>query len=440
MRASSGVEPTVDLRGEAEPSIGGASLRVLSPEACLRARETAHQAVREWSHERCSSRLRAFPFAEVLVHLRSVGRLGIDPDLRESLVTARALAWPGEVLLSHWFPMALDQDDGDYDSYVGNPVLIAAAASDDALTSEQMVDATLIAASADLVKLESEALTALPSQAQSTRVRSCVRVLAFAQELAPAFALPLCAHDELSELLEQWADMDDVGRAHASYRCALRVSGQVPSVVRDAVDITLLPTTKVHDEQMFIRCIQIFETLYRQVADRIAQSIMALESGETDRASTLLTEATRRVSATRVLYRVLTTMPPKAFSVIRAHTHGRSAVQSRAYRRVEDLSAARPADGPAPQEADAKPPGTTLQEVLLHKERALGVRATAPVREAMRELDSVWRAMKRSHWGVTLKIIGRVPGTGGTSGADYLRDTAERPLFPCLSTSTQQGV
>lgn len=51
----------------------------------------------------------------------------------------------------------------------------------------------------------------------------------------------------------------------------------------------------------------------------------------------------------------------------------------------------------------------------------------------MRALDTSWRAMKRTHWGVTLKIIGKVPGTGGTAGADYLKQTAEIPLFPELT-------
>ncbi|MEE2037671.1 hypothetical protein Q8791_10615 [Nocardiopsis sp. CT-R113] len=328
--------------------------------------------------------------------------------------------------------MALDQEDGDYDSYVGNTVLTAASTSDGVLGSEQMVDATLVAAAADLVLLEAETLTAHPTRAQAVRVRATARVLTLSNELAPGFALPRRELDALSELLDRWDETSDAGRAHTAHRCAMAVVGQVPSVVRDAVNITLLPTTRMHDEQMFVRCIQIFESLYRQVADRIAQSIIALDSGDTARPLALLGEAANRVRATQGLYRVLTTMPPDAFAVIRAHTNGRSAVQSRPYRQVEDLSAPRPSDGQGPGEAH----GMTLQGTLLLREADLGSQPAADIRKVMRELDSAWRAMKRSHWGVTLKTIGRVSGTGGTAGADYLRATAQRALFPLLTTNT----
>ncbi|MFB8765416.1 hypothetical protein [Nocardiopsis alba] len=417
-----------------EAGVGGKSLRALPPTSCHQVLMAARRAVSEWTGDRSSGRLRPFPFTEVLAHLQSVGRSRIDPELRAELMVACSHAWSGSGLLREWLPMALEQDGADYDSYVGNAVLVAASVPEGGTPSEQSVDAILVAATADLVMLEAEALIAHPSAAQSLRLRSSVRVLTLVRELAPGFALPSRLIDEPSVLLDRWARLDDVAAAHASYRCAVTVSGQVPSVVREAIDITLLPTTRVHDEQMFVRCIQIFETLYRQVADRIARSIIALDTGDTGHTVTLLTDAARRVRATRVLYRVLTTMPPDAFAVIRAHTHGRSAVQSRPYRRVENLSAPRLAGDSRPLTSAEDQCGTTLQEALLLREKELGREATTSVRRTMSELDSAWRAMKRSHWGVTLKTIGKVPGTGGTAGADYLRLTAQRPLFPLLST------
>ena len=41
--------------------------------------------------------------------------------------------------------------------------------------------------------------------------------------------------------------------------------------------------------------------------------------------------------------------------------------------------------------------------------------------------------MKRGHWGIALKVIGTVPGTGGTAGASYLKNAAMMSLFPRLS-------
>jgi len=67
----------------------------------------------------------------------------------------------------------------------------------------------------------------------------------------------------------------------------------------------------------------------------------------------------------------------------------------------------------------------------------LSMRKTHPdalvLEEAMRRLDRAWVAMKRGHWGITLKVIGTVPGTGGTAGASYLKNAAMMSLFPRLS-------
>jgi tryptophan 2,3-dioxygenase len=143
-------------------------------------------------------------------------------------------------------------------------------------------------------------------------------------------------------------------------------------------------------------------------------------------------DAGSRVAATPLLYRVLTTMSRPAFAVIRAHTHGRSAVQSRAFRQVERISAVLP---PRPEDdmaAKVTVAGPTLQEVFATRMETMGAGRMRRVAEAMMRLDEGWRAMKRTHWGITRKIIGDVPGTGGTSGAAYLRNAAELPLFPLL--------
>jgi tryptophan 2,3-dioxygenase len=128
------------------------------------------------------------------------------------------------------------------------------------------------------------------------------------------------------------------------------------------------------------------------------------------------------------LYRVVTTMPPEVFAVIRAHTDGRSAIQSRGFRRIEAVCAPRP-DIAA---------GVPLQEALLRATERLGGVATARLCAELVRLDEAWCAMKRTHWGITVKIIGTVPGTGGTTGADYLRRAAAVPLFPALAARPLQ--
>lgn len=114
------------------------------------------------------------------------------------------------------------------------------------------------------------------------------------------------------------------------------------------------------------------------------------------------------MTGTSGVFRVLTTMPKDAFAVIRANTDGRSAVQSRAYRTVERSA----------PELHGALLTSSLQECELQS--------------VMSELDTAWGAMKRTHWGITMKVIGTVRGTGGTAGASYLREAAEARLFPAL--------
>ncbi|MFB6715095.1 hypothetical protein [Streptomyces sp. NPDC056358] len=150
-----------------------------------------------------------------------------------------------------------------------------------------------------------------------------------------------------------------------------------------------------------------------------------------------LSDAAHRLDATPALFRVLTTMPREAFAVIRENTYGRSAVQSTSYRRVELLSAPRDPGSFSPQAPFLALEGETLQEVFERQLPELPPKTVTRLEESMRRLDAGWHMSKRTHWGIALKIIGSAPGTGGTSGADYLQRTAEVSLFPNLIFSVR---
>lgn len=186
----------------------------------------------------------------------------------------------------------------------------------------------------------------------------------------------------------------------------------------------------LHDELMFIRVLQIFETLYRQVFGQLVRAREAMAARKAEAARTALVGANARLALSPPLYRVMTTMPPEAFAVIRANTDGRSAVQSRWFRLIEQLGAPRPAPPAVDGLPDISIDGPTVQDTFLGAARGLGQDDLLALAEPLAELDAAWSAMKRTHWGVALKIIGSVPGTGGTTGADYLRRAAELPLFP----------
>jgi tryptophan 2,3-dioxygenase len=186
---------------------------------------------------------------------------------------------------------------------------------------------------------------------------------------------------------------------------------------------------------MFIRSIQLFERLFSRVARALTLAVAAVRAGRPlDAAAFLESAGTRLPGATAPLYRILTTMPPESFAVIRDHTHGASAIQSRPYQLVETVSAKREAGAHSPEKGPVFTLDATLQEAFLAHSGGWDTAETRRLEAAMRKLDAAWCGMKRTHWGVTMKIIGRVPGTGGTTGADYLKAAAQVPLFPLLST------
>lgn len=430
-----------DIRTEAPAGVGGEN-RWLRPEPGMPDRLTqAELDLHCWKARRSSTGGRwpsYFPYDGVLGYLRSTGRNRVDArfarELRKihlSLTTDQAGGRPtadGQLLTS-WLPMTFDVDDGTYDSYIGAPILESLPDRLEGIYSTgEVIDTVAAAVLADLVLAEADALQATPeSKRQAARLRAAVQALRGTACFAPeAVTVRGVVDDDPPPAAGELID--------SSFELATAVLDASPDSVRRSVALTLLPTTTVHDELMFIRSIQAFECVYQQVARRTEIAIDEIRGGDPVAAAGELQRAAARLAATPILYRLVTTMPKESFAVIRDATDGRSAIQSRPYNRVEQLCA-RSADlgtvhcRPADQTA-GRP---TVEEVLGQRRDELGAAETERLANAMRQLDEAWRSMKRTHWGVALKIIGRVPGTGGTAGADYLQVKSQQPLFPTLT-------
>ncbi|WP_330333700.1 hypothetical protein OHS33_30920 [Streptomyces sp. NBC_00536] len=374
--------PAPDVDPGRAPGVGGPSLAAARPDP---ADLDPRRALRALEHWRADGRDAArFPYRAVLAHYRAVGKNAVGAELLTALRTLRPSVPEG--LLADWLPQVVDGAQGDYDSYLGSPVYASLARS--GAGTEPVITALL----ADLVAIEAATLAGAP--AGRARTRAALRALTAAAGL-PGAGDP-ATEDGTDELVRACADA--VGAARDA----------VPAGVLRAVELTLTPTTRSHDEQMFIRVIQIFEAVFAAVARSIGAATEAVATGRADRARELLADATRQVAGTSGVFRVLTTMPKDAFAVIRANTDGRSAVQSTAYRTIERTS---------PE---------------LHRTLLRGTLDQAELAPVMGELDTAWGAMKRTHWGVTMKVIGQVRGTGGTAGASYLREAADVRLFPAL--------
>jgi len=150
---------------------------------------------------------------------------------------------------------------------------------------------------------------------------------------------------------------------------------------------------------MFVRTVQIFETLYRQVYRCLVRASAAMQVMDGERARADLADATARIALSPALYRVVTTMPKGAFAIIRQFTDGRSAIQSRSYRQIDLVCAPRPDSDVSDKMPAAEVASPTLQETFLDLRTRLDPGTADGLAAQLRALDSAWRAMKRTHWG-----------------------------------------
>ncbi|MEV7796699.1 hypothetical protein AB0O68_32765 [Streptomyces sp. NPDC087512] len=427
--------------------VGGTALGHGTRASRDRALRTARDAVAAWSHAALGPGrpdYEGFPYEQVVGYYQQVGKAAVSGELVALLrgtrlgieCAGRARPWsaPEAWLLDTWLPLTFTDRPMSYASYSGNDVLTLAQWDTDGApgATERAEDLLLAVLLADLVERETEALAATGGEGrQRTRTVAVWQALARLADWAP-LALPDTA--PLDGLRDALAAPGAEGAADAATAAAAAVRAEAPQALRRAVEVTLLPMTTLHDERMFIRSIQLFERIFARVARALTLAVEAVrDERPLDAAAFLESAADRLPDATAKLYRILTTMPPEAFAVIRNHTHGASAIQSRPYQLVETVSAKREAGAHAPEKGPVFALDATLQEAFLTRAGGWATADTRRLEEAMRRLDAGWCGMKRTHWGVTMKIIGRVSGTGGTTGADYLKAAAGVGLFPLLA-------
>jgi tryptophan 2,3-dioxygenase len=388
--------------------VGGLCASAVSASRCQLLGDAALDAIGEWVAGGSTKSVSSFPFDAVLGHYRAVGRYFVAAPVVGALAEARAAGtWRKDnPWFDQWLASATDQASGDYAGYAFVPALTDFMTGAEVGSRTVAADALTVAALLDLLSVELDALAVESSAAQRRRTRATALALCRADELAPN--APLVSSARLAANLHP-----DCEALDAAFRDSL-AEPESPAVrdARKLLSLSMMPVTIMHDEQMFIRSIQLFEIQFELCRLALENVAVCLEKRDGCRAVTQLHAATKRLRAVRVYSRILATMPPSSFSVIRKYTHGRSAIQSRTYRDVEVVAAR-----------------TAWLRYTEFRPEA-DSRVCAAVADGLDNFDRSWQAMKKTHWGITLKTIGRVPGTGGTEGADYLRARAACSLFP----------
>jgi tryptophan 2,3-dioxygenase len=227
-----------------------------------------------------------------------------------------------------------------------------------------------------------------------------------------------------------------------------------------------------HDEMLFIVIHQVYELWFKQVLHEIQRIGKALESGDTHHALATLKRVLTIFKTLVAQVDILETMTPMSFNSFRHRLDTASGFESFQFRQVEFAlghkrlsvvdhypvgSAERSVleralraptlwdaflrymEGqhfsvPEPllerNVADPLEPSEAMQEVLLkaYREDAL----VSQVCERLVDLDEGLQEWRYRHVKMVERTIGTKVGSGGSSGAEYLRSTLFRPLFPDL--------
>ena len=226
------------------------------------------------------------------------------------------------------------------------------------------------------------------------------------------------------------------------------------------------PRSDEHDELLFIVIHQVYELWFKQLLHELAHLQRQLELGSTSgglhtlrRILTILKVAVAQID-------VLETMTPRQFTSFRGRLDAASGFQSAQFRELEAVLGRRsktPAEVTAPQVRAAmeRPSlwdsflrflvahGAAVPAELLDRDvrRSVGRHpelddvllavyaadgGPALVAERLVDLDEGLQEWRYRHVKMVERTIGDKSGTGGSSGAAYLRSTLFTPMFPDL--------
>ncbi|HJZ75256.1 MAG TPA: tryptophan 2,3-dioxygenase family protein [Vicinamibacterales bacterium] len=232
------------------------------------------------------------------------------------------------------------------------------------------------------------------------------------------------------------------------------------------------PRSDEHDEMLFIIIHQVYELWFKELLHEFDRVMRLLEQDESHRAQHTLKRILTILKVMVAQLDILETMTPLEFLSFRARLDAASGFQSDQFRQIEfvlgvkseqaiqrfsEPSRARSAlerryqaptlwdaflqylarerydvpDACLRRDTSAAPePSPEIQEILIDVYRR-DVK-NAELCERLVDLDEGIQEWRYRHAKMVERTIGAKPGTGGSSGAAYLRETVGRPLFPDL--------
>ena len=377
----------------------------------------------------------AFPYDAVVTEFHRAGKHFVANELLARLDAVRATLPggpdPGSRLLARFLDVALDKWDGRYDnrSYLAVDLLPLPGTGDaSAAWQRDRLVAMLVA---DTLRFELAAAdrrtVLLPQMRPDLRIvaKRCRLGL---RAVGPALARLGLAVDAIAS--------DPLTAAREV--CRVVADDLQPAEAR-TLRLTMLPVSLVHDEYMFIRMLQSYETTFALMAVELEAAVAALADGDAPAAVRAVAAAERALREAAPLWSLVATVQREAFLAFREFTEGASAIQSRSYKRVESLCR-RPDPARLDSAAYHSVPevrarvlaGQPSLDETLTAARAAG-RLTADeddrVRSAMEALETALLKWRQSHYRLAVQMLGERRGTGYTEGVPYLERTRRLPVF-----------
>lgn len=334
-----------------------------------------------------------FPYESIVEFVQRVGRHFLPRDLLDTLDKERVAGPPRE--LAAFLDVVLDKHDGRYD-YVSYLAL-------------------------DLLPLPTPDMSALAARRRADELVLALIEDAAAFERAPR-ANQLPDHRPSQEILAK--------RLHLAGRAVSFARGRATALTGPAIRRSMLPVATLHDEYLFIRVLQAFETTFALLAALLRTTVDTVAS-DPSAAVKSLASATVALQETAPLFSLLATMRVDSFRSFRQHTEGASAIQSRNYKLVESLCRRPDQDrlnSPAYESVpDLRPTPTTVDEAVAAATLSSSDRAA--VATAMTDFAAALTRWRQTHYRLAVRMLGTKPGTGYTEGTPYLAKVRTIPVF-----------
>ena len=230
------------------------------------------------------------------------------------------------------------------------------------------------------------------------------------------------------------------------------------------------PRSEEHDELLFIVIHQVYELWFKQLLHELAGLQRALERGDSAMALHLMRRVRTILKTAVGQIDILETMTPRSFASFRDRLASASGFQSAQFREFEAVlgrrdplvlehhpvgqreriaaAMARPDLfdsflGYLAASGHAVPAAALERDVSAPREPDEQVQATllevygadqiaAQMCESLVDIDEGVQEWRYRHVKMVERTIGSKPGTGGSSGVGYLRETLFHPAFPDL--------